>query len=436
MRLVTLLLPTALALTGCATAPSAYWPPDVVPHGRGLDQLRESSSIADREAVLSAQALGDLAVLSNPDLKAMRARAGVAEAQVFAAGLLPDPTVSFGADAPLTGANELVALAASIGIDLASLSSRGARLDAAIASSETIHQDIVWAEWLTRQNAQLLSGRIAWLETIKSKTGSFRQLAEQDLARSVAAAARGDIAAIEVDARRLAAADAADRDRSAESQLAAARLDLNRLLGISPDENVPVQTPSPMSSYDPQPDLLYADAIKLRADLDGLRAGLGGANDSISVAEASRFPLPGISLNAGRDSGNLKTLGPAVSFTLPVWNRAQGDIAVARADLSALEAEYLARTETVRADIGAAASAFVIARRQHLDVATELGGIAQQADRAEAAALRGDISQTSAAAIRLAALDKDILADTLSLAAFEAFVALETETGKPLETSE
>ena len=177
----------------------------------------------------------------------------------------------------------------------------------------------------------------------------------------------------------------------------------------------------------------YSPRIKLRADLDGLRAGLGGANDSISVAEASRFPLPGISLNAGRDSGNLKTLGPTVSFTLPVWNRAQGDIAVARADLSALEAEYLARTETVRADIGAAASAFIIARRQHLDVATELGGIAQQADRA---ALRGDISQTSAAAIRLAALDKDILADTLSLAAFEAFVALETETGKPLETSE
>jgi hypothetical protein len=65
-----------------------------------------------------------------------------------------------------------------------------------------------------------------------------------------------------------------------------------------------------------------------------------------------------------------------------------------------------------------------------------LAGIADQADRAAASADRGDISETTAAATRLAALDKEILADTLALAAVEAAVALETAVGAPLDSIE
>jgi outer membrane protein, heavy metal efflux system len=35
--------------------------------------------------------IATIAVLHNPDLKAVRATVGVAQAQAFAAGLLPDP---------------------------------------------------------------------------------------------------------------------------------------------------------------------------------------------------------------------------------------------------------------------------------------------------------------------------------------------------------
>ena len=38
-----------------------------------------------------------IAVVNNPDLKAMRGQLGVAEAQAFAAGLLPNPQFSFAA---------------------------------------------------------------------------------------------------------------------------------------------------------------------------------------------------------------------------------------------------------------------------------------------------------------------------------------------------
>lgn len=424
------------ALAACATAPAPYSPPEISPTGTSLTQLGANADAGARVGPLSANDLSMIAVLSNPDLQAMRAEEGLADAQIFAAGLLPDPTIGLGFDAPLNGANEVLAIAGSLGLDLAGLSSRPARVEAAKAQAAKVRKDIVWAEWLTHQNAKLLASRISWLEGIRNKTVEYRKVADEDLERTLRAASRGDVAAVEVDARRLTAADAADRDRTAESQLAIARLDLNRLLGIAPDEIVLVQAPKIDPAVPPSNVDLFAHAIAIRADMQGLRDGLEAKNAGIAVADASRFPLPAISLNAARDTGNIRTLGPAVSFTLPIWNQARGDIAVAKADLGVLEAQYKARAEMVRADIGAAASALSIARKQRADVVDGLAGIADQAERAEASADRGDISETTAAATRLAALDKEILADTLALAAVEADIALETAVGAPLEAIE
>jgi len=420
-----MVLPVFLILAACATPVQTYTAP----------QISDTGASMVTAAPLASDELAGLAVLGNPDLNAMRARAGLAEAQIFAAGLLPDPSLSLGVDAPLNGTNEVLAIAGSLGLDLAGLSTRPARLEAAKANAASVRQDIVWAEWLTRQNAKLLACRISWLEEVRQKTIQYRQVADQDLDRTLRAAGRGDIAAVEVDARRLSAADAADRDRTAESQLAAARLDLNRLLGVSPSLTILVEKPPAFSADLPAMPDLFARALELRADLKGLRDGLSAASAGVAVADASRFPLPSIAINAGRDTGNIRTLGPAVTFTLPVWNQARGDIAVAEADLSVLEAQYQARAETVRADIGSAVSAFEIARRQRADVIRDLSGIADQAARTEAAAARGDIAETSAAATRLAALDKEILADTLALSAAEASIALETALGQPLDTN-
>ena len=44
-----------------------------------------------------------IAVVNNPDLKAMRGQVGVAEAQAFAAGLLPNPQFSFAYGSLITG---------------------------------------------------------------------------------------------------------------------------------------------------------------------------------------------------------------------------------------------------------------------------------------------------------------------------------------------
>ena len=49
----------------------------------------------DPSAPLDMDEVAMIAVVNNPDLKAMRGQLGVAEAQAFAAGLLPNPQFSF-----------------------------------------------------------------------------------------------------------------------------------------------------------------------------------------------------------------------------------------------------------------------------------------------------------------------------------------------------
>jgi cobalt-zinc-cadmium efflux system outer membrane protein len=67
---------------------------------------------------LSSNALAAIAVIENSDIKALRAKTGVTDAQAFAARLLPDPTVGANFDKLLRGPDELNAFAGQLGFDL------------------------------------------------------------------------------------------------------------------------------------------------------------------------------------------------------------------------------------------------------------------------------------------------------------------------------
>ena len=77
-----------------------------------------------------------LAVLNNPQLRAHRAGLGVAEAQSFAAGLLPDPQLSAGMEKPTSsnpGESLVNAYTLGLGYDLQALITRQSRLAADFA---------------------------------------------------------------------------------------------------------------------------------------------------------------------------------------------------------------------------------------------------------------------------------------------------------------
>ena len=101
----------------------------------------------DLSAPLNPNQIAIITVLSNPDLKAMRARAGVSDAQVFAAGLLPDPSFSMGIDEPVSGPPVAANIFSALGFSLNSLRTRSVLREQAKASNQQVRLDLAWAEW-------------------------------------------------------------------------------------------------------------------------------------------------------------------------------------------------------------------------------------------------------------------------------------------------
>lgn len=423
-----------MLLGGCAIDP-AELPPLPGPEAQGLllDELGGSAQI-NLGAPLAPGDLAAIAILTNPDLKALRTRSQVAEAQVFSAGLYPDPRFSFGFEEALSGAGLVTALASSLGADIADMAKRPYAKRSAQAGLEAVRYDIVWAEWLTGEKARLLATRIAHLQEIKSLTATMRSLSASELDHALAAVSRGDLPASGLETRRLSAADAAERDRSAESALFAASFDLNRLLGLDPEEHIEIAVPSSPPARRVDSSVLFLTAVAHRADLAGMRASYIGAGYDFGTSRLGAFPLPTLSLNYARDTGAINTIGPSVDMSLPVWNRGRGAKALARANGAQLRADYAARLEQVRADIASATAALTILQQQLEDVAAEIAPLEPLAARAMEAAQRGDIPITSATATQLALLDKEIVETRLALAIAEAQIALEIAAGRSLET--
>lgn len=430
-----LLLSSIGALAACATQSSPFQAlPNATLRAPSLSIAAQEQAI-DITMPLTSEALAAIAVFTNPDLKALRAREEVAFAQVFAAGLYPDPNFSFGIEAPLNGSGLVSALTGGLGFDLATLVNRPINIRGARANLESVRFDIAWAEWLTGEQARLLSSRIVQLRTIKTMTAQLRTYAEEDLGRALRASSRGDLPAVAGEARRLAATDAADRDRSAQLQLKSAQLDLNRLLGIDPNELLVLAPPVISTKHLPPSEALYSIAVEKRADLRGLREAYDGSRAVLDLAHRAAYPLPALGLTFARDTSNFRTFGPSVSFTLPIWNRGRGEVALAETNQRQLYAEYHARLETVRADIAAARAALEITRAQRADVTREIQPLLPQADADDRAAARGDLAQSSATAAHMTVLDKQIVEAGLALAEAELEIALEISTGQILETN-
>jgi outer membrane protein TolC len=384
----------------------------------------------DLAAPLTPNALAVIAVLENPDLKALRTRAAVADAQAFAARLLPDPSVSLGADKILSGPDAFTALAAQVGADLSMLRTRAAQRAKDKALGAQVRADIAWAEWQTACNARLQGARVSSLSAqlpLAQKSAAATQSLYDRAARAVA---RGDVARVDLDARRLAALDAAATLRGVERDLAAARLELNRMLGLAPDTTLQLARPEAPSGTPPA-EALTQLALARRLDLAALRKGYDAAEADARLAVIQQFPNFSLTLAGARDTSDNRTVGGQIGFTLPLWNRNRGGIAVAQATRAQLRAEYDARLFQTRADIAAAASALAIAARQSDALAAQLPALRQNAEAAGRAARRGDLADAVAEAGDQTLRDRTLAGLQLEQAVVEQVIALEVLTGGP-----
>lgn len=429
-----------LLLAGCAsytprplaTAPSDS---DIAALSRDaatIDRPYLKPANVDLAAPLDDNAIAVIAVLNNPDLKAMRTKAGVADAQVFSARLLPDPTFSLGLGGILSGPDPFSEIASGLGLDLNALRTGKVRRQAAEAQAKQVRLDLAWAEWQTAGQARLQAVRIRRVQGAIDLLKIDDAAAQSLLARNLRAAARGDVASTGVEAVRADAAATADKLRTAEHDLDAARLELVKLLGLPPETRLRL-APSADNAPLLDPARLTQIALANRADLQALRSGYEVQEATVHKAILDQFPSLALNLNFTRDTGGNNILGPTVDFTLPLWNRNRGGIAVERATREQLKAEYDARLFQTRADIAAAASAVSLARRQRDAVRMQLPELDRLARVSRAAADRGDVSRATAEAAEGALRDKRVELATADQTIDEAMIALELLTGVPRE---
>jgi outer membrane protein TolC len=387
-----------------------------------------STQTIDLSLPLSEEAIAALAVTANPELKALRARNGVNDAQVFSAGLLPDPTFSLGIDPILSGADPVAGLAGALGLDLNALRTRAVVRRQAQAQQRQARMDLVWAEWQTAGQARLQAARIGALEAQLIVARDSLASAEHLLGRYGAAAGRGDLSADPLQSARIAAVDAQQVVRQADKDLAAARLELNRLLGLPPTLPVRVAPATPFEQL-PDADRLFAIAQQGRSDLRALREGYAAQEAALRKAILDQFPTLDLTINGGRDTGRNVTLGPAIGFTLPLWNRNRGGIAIEQATRAALKAEYEARLFQTRADIAATVAALAISRRQYAELDSALSDATALAEASRRAAARGDLPDATARTAEQIVRDRRLLRLHSAQDMAEQTIALELLTG-------
>jgi outer membrane protein, heavy metal efflux system len=433
---------TAFVLTGCAiyrpqplnSDPAALKAPVAAVLARDSARIERpylQSVALDLAQPLDSNGIAVLAVIANPDLKAARLRSKVAAAQSFAARLLPDPTFSIGKDYLLSGPDQLDAIAAALGLDIHALITRSVVREKALSDERQVRLDLAWAEWQTAGQARIGAANVLGLEQIVALDQASRDATRSLLDATLSAAARGDRGADQVQAALTAAFDAAQRYRTSERDLAAARFDLTKLVGLPPGTELRLRASAlPEAPLDAAQ--LFTIAQNQRADLLALKAGYASQEALVHKAVLDQFSKLDLTINASRDTSGNRLLGPAVAFTLPLWNRNRGGIAVERATRDALKAEYEARLFQARAEIAAAVSGIETARHQRDEILSRLPELERFVQGSAHAANRGDLPPPTALAAAQGLRDKQLQLAQNEQDIRQQWIALELLTGAPL----
>jgi cobalt-zinc-cadmium efflux system outer membrane protein len=343
-----------LLFGGCASYQSKALPlsTNLSPN---VDQLRKLTALpcTAPEKSLSLTEVAIFAVCNNPDLKAQRKQLGIKRAQLFSAGLLPDPQVSANLDHP-TGSVPVTANAFGIGMsyDIIPLINRGARVDSAQQAEQQVRLDLLWQEWKVSQRARFLAVSLASERQQIALLEEMRGLYQQRYQRSHKAAARGDLTLGAAGTDLTALLDTLSQINQLEQTCNDTHHALNLLMGLVPDAPLEIRLP-------PLPRLPDAQALsrelqtlpQRRPDLLALQAGYRSQEATVRAAILSQFPSFSIGITRARDTASLYTTGFNIGLTLPLFSGSSGAIAIERATREQLHEEYQARLDQAAVDV-------------------------------------------------------------------------------------
>ena len=344
---------------------------------------------------LSPDEAAVLAVLANPDLIAVRATHGEAAAQLVAAGLLPEPTLTVEGDRPYgsNSAGTVDVINVGLEVDVAAMIQRSARAAEAAATLDSVDLGIAWQEWQVAQSARLETLRIGWLEHRIGVADAELHSEESTLGALQSAMEQGDATLSDVGVQ-LAAVESLRRSRGElRRSEVEARGELDRLLGLPGTATLPVvltdgEVGAPRGFG---ADALIGAAVNRRLDLLALRRGYDAQEAVVRAAVLAQLPSLSVGVVHQRNESALKFLGGYVTLGLPIFGHPRAVITREEATRTRLGDELEARAAAVRADIRT-----LLATLDELAVQVQRAEAAVQrlepvAEAERDAAVRGDV---------------------------------------------
>lgn len=380
-----------------------------------------------------------LAVANNPDLKVGRDEAGIASAQAFAAGLLPDPQLSGSLDVPtgnVPGSN-YTAFSYGLSYDVGALITRSASMAAARAEKRRTDLNLLWQEWQVVARARLLFVRNLEQQRLLAVLSEHRALlaARYDHARQALADGNVTLDAVSID---FAALQDTDRQINALTrQMRENRYALNALLGLAPDADLRLVGESQLPKLDrKRVEAELPQLVSRRPDLLALRAGYESQDQRLRQAIIAQFPDIAIGMNRARDTSDVYTLGFSVSLNLPIFNRNRGNIAIEEATRQRLYDDFSSRLNGAVGEIRQILTDQELLERQLASLQKGIADARRLVQSSGAAYQAGNITEPAYLAAQGALLDKRMEEIVLEQQILEQRVALQTLAGGALPTTQ
>lgn len=379
--------------------------------------------------------VGTLAVVNNPDLKAQRAKLGVADAQVFSARLVPDPQIAASLDRPMGNPIGLVdAWGLGLSYDIIPLITRQARIEAEQKGQTQVRLDLLWAEWQTVQQARSLAVRSQLEQRRLRLLNEMLALYKKRYERSSKGLSEGNIT-LDVNGTDLTAVlDTMSQINQLEQTHSETSHNLNLVLGLRTDVAVRLTPLSPAKPIAKQRIERQLDVLSdARPDLIALKAGYESQEARVRAAILAQFPSLSIGFNRARDTGNINTAGFGITLTLPLFDANRGAIATERATRERLAKEFEARLAQASVDANRLVSLQGIIRRQQGNLATYVPRLKALVDRAKKAYEEGEIDALTFLNMEMTWMNKRLEQLDLMQSAWENRFALQTMLALPLQ---
>lgn len=374
-----------------------------------------------------------LAVANNPDLRAARAKNNVAEAQVFAAGILPNPQLNFDYGFFIGGPGTNDAMLAGLAQDVVPLLTLSARRAAAEQVAASVRLDVAWQEWQIVSRARLLFVDAISLAKQRRLIADSVELFKQRYDRSYRAM-QDNNEVIPTVTSDLVALSSAESQLSDIDQFALKNEhDLNALLGLAPEAKLRLETTLHVPAIDVarlQP--LLMDLTARRPDLLALKAGYQSQEEKLRRAIIEQFPKVSVGPSYGRDPTDIRTVTLGVSINLPIFDRNQGNIAVEGSTRQQLAQEYQARLDAAYGAAKRLLSEIQLTERQYRASQESVRRLQDGVEIAEPAFQSGNLDERTYVDLRTSLLAKKITVAKQEQLIWEQRVALQTLIGSQL----